>query len=97
MMPAMDPPECRWRYYAESPVSAGSPAVAPDGTVIADIAVPASRVTSCCFGGEKNHTLFITSARGETDPGYCEAGSVFTVELKTAGLPRHCSRLAAST
>lgn len=34
MMPAMDPPECRWRYYAESPVSAGSPAVAPDGTVI---------------------------------------------------------------
>lgn len=67
---------------------------APDGKVIAEIAVPASRVTSCCFGGEKNHTLYITSARGETDPGYCEAGSVFTTEMKTAGLPRHCSRLA---
>jgi D-xylonolactonase len=67
---------------------------APDGKVIGEIAVPASRVTSCCFGGKQAKTLFITSARGETDPGYCEAGSVFTAEVKTAGLPRHCSRLA---
>jgi D-xylonolactonase len=69
----------------------------PDGKVVAEIVVPASRVTSCCFGGSNGTTLFITSARGETDPGYCEAGSVFTSELKVAGLPRHCSRLALTS
>jgi len=58
---------------------------------------PPAWVPLCGFGGEKNQTLYITSARGETDPGYCEAGSVFTTEMKTAGLPRHCSRLAPST
>ena len=67
---------------------------APDGQVVAEISVPASRVTSCCFGGDKLQTLYITSARGETDPGYCEAGSVFTLDVKTPGLPRHVSRLA---
>lgn len=67
---------------------------APDGKVVAEISVPASRVTSCCFGGDDLQTLFITSARGETDPGYCEAGSVFALEVKPPGLPRHVSRLA---
>lgn len=67
---------------------------APGGEVVSEITVPASRVTSCCFGGKSHTTLFITSARGETDPGYCEAGSVFTIEMKVPGLPRHCSRLA---
>jgi len=69
---------------------------APDGTVVAEIAVPASRVTSCCFGDDKLQTLYITSARGETDPGYCEAGSVFALEVKVPGLPRSRSRLACS-
>lgn len=69
---------------------------APDGSVVAEIAVPASRVTSCCFGGEKLQTLYITSARGETDPGYCEAGSVFTLDVKIPGLPRCTSRLTGA-
>jgi sugar lactone lactonase YvrE len=68
---------------------------APDGRVVAEISVPASRVTSCCFGGPDFKTLFITSARGETDPGYCEAGSVFRTEVAAPGLPRHVSRLTA--
>ncbi len=69
---------------------------APDGTVVAEISVPATRVTSCCFGG-KPGTLFITSARGETDPGYSEAGSVFRAEVGVPGLPRHFSRLGGRT
>lgn len=69
---------------------------APDSSVVAEIAVPASRVTSCCFGGEKLQTLYITSARGETDPGYCEAGSVFTLDVKIPGLPRCASRLTGA-
>lgn len=68
---------------------------APDGRVVAEIPVPASRVTSCCFGGPEFKTLLITSARGETDPGYCEAGSVFRAEVGVPGLPRHISRLTA--
>ncbi|WP_052958676.1 SMP-30/gluconolactonase/LRE family protein [Maribacter thermophilus] len=34
-----------------------------EGIWIEDISIPVSFVTSCCFGGEENNTLFITTSR----------------------------------
>ncbi len=65
-----------------------------DGKVLAEISVAASRVTSCCFGGADGKKLFITSARGETDPGYCPAGGIFVATLPTTGITRPPSKLA---
>lgn len=67
---------------------------APDGTILSELLVAASRVTSCCFGGAGGKKLFITSARGETDPGYCSAGSVFVADTTVTGVARPPSRLA---
>lgn len=67
---------------------------AADGKVLSEIAVPASRATSCCFGGADGKKLFITSARGETDPGYSPAGGVFAAPMTTTGVPRPPSQLA---
>ncbi|MBP6506355.1 MAG: SMP-30/gluconolactonase/LRE family protein [Opitutaceae bacterium] len=68
---------------------------APDGKVLSEISVAASRVTSCCFGGADGKKLFITSARGETDPGYSSAGDVFVATMNTTGLLRPVSRLTS--
>lgn len=65
-----------------------------DGKVISEIPVPASRATSCCFGGADGKKLFITSARGETDPGYCPAGGVFVAPMPITGILRAPSKLA---
>lgn len=61
----------------------------PQGNPILKVSVPAQRVTSCCFGGEKDGQLFITTSRG----GFTEAelaaqphaGGVFTCHTDTEG------------
>ncbi|MDR2980933.1 MAG: SMP-30/gluconolactonase/LRE family protein [Puniceicoccales bacterium] len=58
----------------------------PDGGhLIQSIPVPAARPTSCCFGGDDNHTLFITTAcDGLSEQALSAqplAGSVFSVQL----------------
>ncbi len=61
----------------------------PQGSMTAAIKVPAQRVTSCCFGGEKLDTLFITTSRADlsedelSDQPY--AGDVFVCEVDTQG------------
>ena len=62
-----------------------------DGVLRHEIALPASRVTSCAFGGADRRTLFITTSRlGLDDPAAePEAGSVFAWEAPVAGAILH--------
>lgn len=58
----------------------------PDGGMIAQVRVPASQASSCCFGGPDMRTLFITTA-AEGIPTEREplAGGVFCARLPVAG------------
>jgi sugar lactone lactonase YvrE len=61
------------------------------GRAIDRIDLPASRVSSCCFGGDDLRTLYITTAREDMDAAEREAeplaGSVFAARCSVAGLP----------
>ena len=61
----------------------------PEGEPLLTVDVPAQRVTSCCFGGEKLDQLFITTARdGLADDVFADqplAGNVFTCQTDTEG------------
>jgi sugar lactone lactonase YvrE len=61
----------------------------PQGTPILRVKVPAQRVTSCFFGGEKGDQLFITSACGKLSQEALEkqpyAGGVFICQTDTQG------------
>ncbi len=63
----------------------------PKGQPILKVAVPAQRVTSCCFGGQNLDHLFITSARtGLTEAELANqplAGSIFQIQTNTQGQP----------
>jgi sugar lactone lactonase YvrE len=69
----------------------------PDGQLLAELRVPVSRTTSCCFGGEDLRDLFITTARrsirddrlSDTEP---LAGAVFRCRVDTPGAPTSHSR-----
>ncbi len=58
----------------------------PEGRLDAHLELPASQVTSCCFGGPDLATLYITSAarRAEHEP---LAGSLFACRPGVRGLP----------
>ena len=58
----------------------------PDGEIVAKVVVPASKSSSCCFGGPDMRTLFVTTA-AEDIPEEREplAGSVFCARLPVAG------------
>ena len=43
--------------------------LSPDGTFLKSITVPAERVTSCCFGGENLTTLYVSTARKQSNGG----------------------------
>jgi L-arabinonolactonase len=65
---------------------------APDGSVDAVIAIPASRVTCCAFGGDDLDTLYVTTSRLHlteqelaTQP---QAGGIFALKPGVKGLPR---------
>jgi xylono-1,5-lactonase len=57
----------------------------PDGNLDRSVTLPASRITSCAFGGDKLERMFITSARME-----CEhealAGALFEIDPGTKGI-----------
>ena len=56
------------------------------GIQIDEITLPAPRITSCVFGGEKLDQLFITSASEDTDlTQYPQAGMVFTASPGVVG------------
>ena len=61
----------------------------PQGKPLMAVKLPAQRVTSCCFGGDRWDQLFITTARtGLSDAelaGQPHAGDLFTVQTDTTG------------
>lgn len=58
---------------------------APDGTLDRVLALPARKVTACCFGGPDGRDLYVTTASigGEPEP----AGSVFVARTEVGGPP----------
>lgn len=57
---------------------------------VAEIEVPALNVTSCCFGGERQDTLFITTAQCFDEAGKAAwplGGALFTVKPGVKGKP----------
>ena len=57
-----------------------------DGSLIGIVDVDARYTTSCCFGGPKNRTLFITSAM-EGDGDHSHSGCVFVADVDISGTP----------
>ena len=64
---------------------------APDGSVVQEIELPVSRVTSCALGGADLKTLYITSAffrlTDEQRAAQPLAGALFAVEVEVPGVP----------
>ena len=64
---------------------------APDGTLLAEIAVPAQCPTMPCFGGEDLKTLYLTTARHGRSAAELQAfplsGCVLSRRMDVAGLP----------
>ncbi|CAM3911742.1 SMP-30/gluconolactonase/LRE family protein [Alkalicoccus chagannorensis] len=60
-----------------------------EGRVVDKIELPASRVTSCCFGGRDMDELYITTARGGLSDEELEeqphAGGIFRLKLDVRG------------
>ncbi|MFD9700097.1 SMP-30/gluconolactonase/LRE family protein [Lentzea sp. NPDC059081] len=62
-----------------------------DGEVLARVDVPATQVSSCCFGGPDLTTLFVTTSQERFTPEQSaaepHAGKLFAVDVDVAGLP----------
>jgi len=67
--------------------------ISPKGEVLARVAFPVSRVSSCIFGGPDLKTLFVTTAREDLSPAEREAevlaGSIFALDVEVPGLASH--------
>ena len=67
--------------------------LSPDGEVLARVAFPVSRVSSCTFGGPDLKTLFVTTAKEDLNPAERRAevlsGSIFSLKVDVPGLPTH--------
>lgn len=63
----------------------------PRGEVLARVDVPATQVSSCCFGGPDLTTLFVTTSQEGFTPEQSaaepHAGKLFAVETDATGLP----------
>ena len=53
--------------------------------------LPASFVTSCCFGGDGGRDLYVTTADNTEDPA--RRGTVFRTRVDTAGAPVHMATI----
>lgn len=63
----------------------------PDGELERTVAVPAEKVTACCFGGDDGRALYITTASAELATEERErqplAGSLFVADVGVSGPP----------
>ncbi len=72
--------------------------LSPQGNRLATYPVAASNVTTMCFGGKENHTLYITTARdgldGEALNRFPKTGAVFSLPTSATGIsePRFALR-----
>jgi sugar lactone lactonase YvrE len=64
----------------------------PDGKIDGIVPIPASNVTSCCFGGPELRTLYVTTARlnctQEDINRYPAAGGLFAFSAPCRGVPQ---------
>lgn len=64
---------------------------APDGRLLDEVVLPVTRTTSCCLGGERLDTLFVTSARRGLRAGGAPpeplGGAVLAVPVAVPGVP----------
>ncbi len=63
--------------------------IAPDGSIDRVVDMPVSNITTCAFGGADLKTLFITTASIVAPPGERLAGSLFSLNVATPGLPEN--------
>ena len=65
--------------------------IAPDGTLLAEIATPAQCPTMVCFGGEDLKTLYLTTASYKRTAAelsdFPQSGAVFSLRVEVPGLP----------
>lgn len=66
----------------------------PDGSLDETLTLPASRVTSCSFGGPELDQLYITTASHERDREEL-AGALFRVVPGVKGMPPHANGAAS--
>lgn len=57
----------------------------PDGTLDRSVPLPASRITSCVFGGDALDRLFVTSSRADREDEPL-AGALFEIDPGTVGI-----------
>lgn len=85
---ALDESGCVWTAsYGGSCVLRYS----PDGALDATIPVPASSVTSLCFGGSDGRDLYVVTADNEAEPGL--KGTIFRARSDVAGLAAPLARV----
>jgi gluconolactonase len=63
----------------------------PDGRLDSHVDVPATMVTSVCFGGDDRRDLYVTTAANVDDPA--RRGSVLRGRVGVAGAPVHPARI----
>ncbi|GBQ67512.1 transcriptional regulator [Ameyamaea chiangmaiensis NBRC 103196] len=73
---------------------------APDGTELEPLPIPARNVTKVAFGGADHRTLFITTARKDTDAATLAelplTGGLFSIRVTTPGQAQAAFRLDRS-
>lgn len=81
---AMDSEGYLWncRFFGRSLLRIG-----PDGVVDEAIEMPVSNITTAAFGGRDLRTLYVTSASLLRGQGERLAGSLWSLEVETPGLP----------
>jgi sugar lactone lactonase YvrE len=66
--------------------------IAPSGAIDCVVPIPATRVTSCCFGGPDLDTLYVTTSRAGVGADvlarYPQQGGLFALKPGVKGLPR---------
>lgn len=60
---------------------------APDGSVVAEVTLPARLVTACTFGGPDLRDLYVTTSRQNLDDPEPGAGALFRVRVDVPGRP----------
>ncbi len=70
---------------------------APDGSLVSEVRLPVTQVTSCAFGGPTLHDLYVTTASAGLSPlqraEQPNAGALFRVSPGVAGRPAHLANV----